>query len=137
MNNFKFNAEEVVCNGILVGARQVLTEDNYQTIKAFIKAHYMMSPPEIILEELNNSGMIQSDWMVGRRTSSLEDVITRMISGLYSYSQSKLNSRELAEMWMNAQIQMMSAKEIITVLEKALIDCATADYWYTYEKQWD
>ena len=41
---------------------------------------------------------------------------------------------EISEMWINAQVDMMSAKDIITILEKALIDCATADYYYNYEK---
>jgi hypothetical protein len=39
-------------------------------------------------------------------------------------------------MWMNAQINNMTAKDIITVLESALMDCATADHWYTFEKEY-
>ena len=136
MKDFKFNAAEVVCNGISIGAKSTLTEDNYQTLSTFLKTHFMMSPQNVILEELNDSNRIQYNWMVGRRVKSIDDIITRMVSGMYTYAQTKFEKRELSEMWINAQIKMMTAADIITVMEKALIDCATADYWYTYEKDW-
>lgn len=136
MKDFKFIAADVVCNGISIGAKSVLTEENYQTLSTFLKTHFMMSPQSVILEELNDSGQIQSNWMVGRRVRSVDDIITRMVSGMFTYAQTKFEKRELSEMWINSQIKMMTAADIITILEKALIDCATADHWYTYEKDW-
>ena len=66
-----------------------------------------------------------------------------MTSGLLSYGLKMFTStgtykaqRENAEMWINAQVKMMSAKDLINVLEKALVDAAEADYYYTYEKMW-
>ena len=43
MTNFKFNASEIVCNGITGGAAQLLTQENYQTLSAFLKTHFMMA----------------------------------------------------------------------------------------------
>ena len=137
MTNFKFNASEIKCNGITVGAAQLLTELNYQTLSTFLKTHFMMSPQDVILEELNDSGRISQDWTIGSRVNNTDDIITRMVSGLFNYSQSRLESRELSEMWINAQLELMTASDIITIMEEALIDCATADYWYTYEKDWN
>lgn len=84
------------------------------------------------------------NWEVGTRAGSTVEIINRMVSGLVTYGLKKFTTvspsyreqRELAEMWVNAQIKMMTAKDIITIMEKALIDCATADYHYAYEKMW-
>lgn len=137
MKEFKFNVDEVVCSGITVGAGSTLTESNYQTLTTFLKTHFMMSPPDVILEELNDSNQIQSDWIVGRRVKDIDTVITRMISGMFNYAQTKFQNKELSGMWINSQIKMMTAKDIITIMENALIDCATADHWYTFEKEWE
>lgn len=137
-NKFKFNASEVVCNGIMVGCDSLLNEDNKSTLTTFLKTHFMMAPQEVILQELQDSGVLDQDWIVGRRASDIDSIITRMISGLLEYALPNFDdSWELAGMWINAQIEMMSAKDIITVMESALMDCASADHWYKYEKQWD
>lgn len=140
-NKFKFNASEVVCNGIMVGCDSLLNEDNRSTLTTFLKTHFMMAPQEVILQELQDSGILDQDWIVGRRASDIDSIITRMVSGLVEYGHTKFaeftGTRELTEMWINAQIKIMSAKDIITVMESALMDCASADHWYKYEKQWD
>jgi hypothetical protein len=135
--NLEFNATEVKCNGILVGAVQSLTEDNISKLKVFLKTHFMMTDQATILQELEDSGILIEPWIVGRRVSDIDSIITRMASGLMKYATSKFEDKLLAEMWINSQLDMMTAKQIITVMESALIDCATADHWYTYEKQWD
>jgi len=132
-----FKASEVVCNGITAGAKQLINEQNYQTLSTFLSTHFMMASKKQILEELNDSGEISGDWMIGSRVSSNEKILTRMASGLYNYASALFNDeKELAEMWINSQIKIMTAKDIITIMESALIDCATADHWYTYEKEW-
>jgi len=136
-NDFKFDSQEVICNGITVGAVGTLNEDNRSTLEAFIKTHFMMSPPEVILKELEDSGMFTSDWIIGSRASSIDSIITRMVSGLFEYGMSKFQNKELTVMWINSQVKMMTARDIINILESALMDCASADHWYKYEKQWD
>lgn len=136
MTEFQFNASEVECNGITIASNNALTEDSYQTLSVFLLTHFMMTPRETILEELNDSGRIGQNWMVGRRVMDNDAIMTRMTSGLYNYAMKKLNNRELSIMWINAQIKMMTASDIITIMESALIDCATADEWYTNEKDW-
>lgn len=144
-NDFKFEAKEVICNGNIAGCARILTEENASTLRAFLKTHFMMAPQDVILKELEDSGVFDENWIIGRRAGDIDEIINRIVSGLMSYGLRKFAEnggtykahRELAEMWINAQIKMMTAKDIITITESALIDCATADYWYTYEKQWD
>ena len=52
MTNFKFNASEIVCNGITGGAAQLLTQENYQTLSAFLKTHFMMASKKQILRHV-------------------------------------------------------------------------------------
>ena len=139
--DFKFNVEEVKCNGNIGGAAQVLNQENEAKIKAFMMTHFMMTDRQTILQELEDSGILEGNWMVGSRCNSIQTLYCRMTSGLLSYGLKTFNNggtykaqREIAEMWINSQVKMMSAKELINVLEKALMDAASADYYYAFEK---
>lgn len=141
--NFKFNVEEVKCNGTIGGAAMILNQENEAKVKAFIMTHFMMTDRQVILQELQDSGILEGDWIVGSRCNSIQTLYCRMTSGLLSYGLKMFTStgtykaqRENAEMWINAQVKMMTAKELINVLEKALMDAATADYHYSFEKMW-
>ena len=143
-NSIQFNANEVKCNGTIGGAAVVLNEQNKAKLTTFINMHFMMVDKKQLLQELEDSNMINMNWEVGSRSNSITHIINRMVSGLVSYGLVQFGKvggtykaqREQSEMWVNAQINNMTAKEIITILEKALIDCATADYYYAYEKMW-
>ena len=137
MKDFKFNASEVVCNGIVGGAKELLTQRNYQTLSAFLKTHFMMASKKQILEELQDSEQLQDNWYIGSRVENNDAILTRMVGGLWDYSINMFEGeKHLAEMWMNAQVNNMTARDIITVLESALMDCATADHWYAFEKEY-
>ena len=143
-NQFQFNASDVICNGIIGGVRDSITVTNSAKLTTFLNTHFMMVDKKSLLQELEDSDRINMNWEVGSRTQSTQAIIDRMISGLISYGLKKFGTnggtykaqREMTEMWVNAQIKMMTAKDIITVMEAAIIDCATADYYYAYEKVW-
>lgn len=143
MTNFKFNVEEVQCNGTMGAAALILNQENEAKVKAFMMTHFMMTDRQTILQELEDSGILQGRWTVGSRCNSIQTLYCRMTSGLLSYGLKMFTStgtykaqRENAEMWINAQVKMMPAKDLINVLEKALVDAAEADYYYAYEKTW-
>lgn len=143
-NQFQFNANEVKCNGNIGGCRQVLNQENNAKLLTFLNMHFMMTDKKALLQELEDNNMINMNWEVGTRCSDNQQILDRMVSGLITYGLKKFGQnggtykaqRELSEMWINAQVKIMSAKDIITIMEKALIDCATADYYYAYEKMW-
>lgn len=143
--NFEFNASEVKCNGLMAGCATALNENNRAKLKVFIDTHFMMIDKKTILQELEDSNLIDGRWIIGRRAGDTDSIIDRMVTGMLSYGIQKFAQnggtykahRELAEMWINAQVNMMGAKDIITIMEKALVDCAEADHWYTYEKEWE
>ena len=142
--DFKFNVEDVKCNGTMGGSANVLNQENEAKVKAFIMTHFMMTDRQTILQELQDSGILQGNWAVGTRCNSIQTLYCRMASGLLSYGLTKFTNtgtykaqRENAEMWINAQVKMMTAKELINVLEKALMDAASADHHYAFEKMWE
>jgi hypothetical protein len=137
MTSIQFDSRDVVCNGNVGGVDNILTDDNKSILKTFLMTHFMMTPKKIILQELEDSSLIDGRWFIGRRADDNNEIISRMASGLLNYATPKFdNNRELAEMWINAQVKMFTAKDIITIAESALHDCASADHWYTYEKEW-
>lgn len=141
--DFKFNVEKVKCNGSMGGSATILNQENESKVKAFMMTHFMMTDRQVILQELQDSGILTDNWIVGSRCNSIQTLYCRMTSGLLAYGLTMFTGtgtykaqRENAEMWINAQVKMMSAKELINVLEKALMDSATADYHYSFEKMW-
>ena len=142
--DFKFNVEEVKGNGSMGGSANILNEENESQVKAFMMTHFMMTDRHTILKELEDSGILEGRWIVGSRCQSIQTLYCRMTSGLLSYALTKFTNtgtykgqRENAEMWINAQVKMMTAKDLINVLEKALMDAAEADYYYSFEKMWE
>lgn len=144
-NQFEFNANEVVCNGTIGGCRTTVSAENNMKLLAFLNTHFMLTDKKLLLQELEDSGRFQepwAQWHIGHRVSNTQQIVDRMTSGLISYGLRKFAEnggtykahQELTEMWVNAQIKMMSAKDIITIMESAIIDCATADHYYTFEK---
>lgn len=139
--DFTFIASEVTCNGNVPNCANILTADNMSTIKTMLNIHFMGAPQDVILKELADSDLIDGRWCIGKRAGETDEIIYRMVSGMINYATSKFEGdfqtrKSLAEIWINAQVEMMSAKDMITIMEKALVDCAQADHWYTYEKQY-
>lgn len=144
-NQIQFDASEVTCNGNMGGSALILNQENEAKIKTFMKTHFMLTDRQTILTEMENSGLMNnSSWIIGSRANSIQAIYCRFTSGLLAYALKKFGKnggtykaqREISEMWINAQVKMMTAKDIITILEKALADCATADYYYTVEKMY-
>jgi hypothetical protein len=90
------------------------------------------------------------DHYLGRRYSTDRDVAIRIAGAIvknaadqYIYSNMDRNSMEteqvglliegIIESWFNS----LSASEIDVLIQEGLRCCASADHWYTFEKEWD
>jgi len=90
------------------------------------------------------------DHYLGRRYSTDRDVAIRIAGAIvknaadqYVYSNMDRNSMEteqvglliegIIESWFNS----LSASEIDVLIQEGLRCCASADHWYTFEKEWD
>jgi len=90
------------------------------------------------------------DHYLGRRYSTDRDVAIRIAGAIvksaadeYVYSNMGRNSMKteqvglliegIIESWFNS----LSASEIDVLIQEGLRCCASADHWYTFEKEWD
>ena len=59
-----------------------------------------------------------------------------LITGIANYVSSYMPNDELIEMHVGAVLPMLTMDEKVYMVLDALRDCASADHWYTYEKDW-
>ena len=139
-----FNPKDVKCNGNVGGCAIALTKENEEKMKSCIDGHFSVVDKRTALRNLEQAGMIDGPWTIGSRTESTQQLFCRMVSGLISYGLKIAGKkggtykaqREFAEMWANQQVKNMNTIDMVTILESALIDCSTADYYYAFEKEW-
>ena len=139
----KFNVNEVKCNGS--GSLSTLvSKDNRNAIQTFVSVYRKTTDFEQLVCEIEANDP-NSDYLYGRRCKEDDTITYRITSALGSYATEQFGGskfdapvevRALAEMWINAQIEMFTGKVMATLVKDALRDCAGADYWYTYEKEW-
>jgi hypothetical protein len=133
MNNStpKFNAKEVKCNGIS-SALVLINQENSQIIETYISTYRNLADFRKIVEGFGE------DWsFYGRRCRENSTIAARITSGLANHALSLFNNNaELATEWVNFALRNISAKDLNVLVVEALRDCASADYWYTFEKEW-
>ena len=139
-----FNPKDVKCNGSIGGCAVTLTKENEEKVKSCIDGHFSLVDKFTAIKNLEIAGKIDTDWVIGSRAESTQQLFCRMVSGLISYGLKVAGrkggtykaQREFADVWTNQQVQNMNTIDLVTILESALIDCASADYYYEFEKEW-
>jgi hypothetical protein len=59
-----------------------------------------------------------------------------LVTGIAGHVSSYLDSDELIEMHVGAVLNNLTIDEKVYMVLDALRDCASADHWYTFEKDW-
>ena len=136
MTDFKFIASEVKCNGI--GGSGYQSVMKYKgSLQSIVDEVVNTIGRERLYELAVASGEKYDDFYAGHRFNSNEDLMYRLASGLGNYIYPKFNQDALVEMYLGAQLNMLSYDDKQTMVVEAARDCASADHWYTFEKQWD
>lgn len=78
------------------------------------------------------------DYHPGIRFNSDSDVTIRIATGLVSEAKSKLQSEDpiIIEGYIKAFVDSLSGTEMDQLIFEGLRDCASADHWYAFEKEW-
>ena len=76
------------------------------------------------------------DYHQGIRFNSVEDNAYRLITGIAKHTAEYMPNSELLEMHVGAILPMLTMEEKVTLVADACRDCASADQWYTFEKDW-
>lgn len=131
INPIQFDASEVKCNGI---SHSFISESNRSIIQTYISTYRQTTDFSEIVENLEADGW---NYYYGSRCKDDSTIAVRITSGLTEYAKNQWNNPELAEMWINAQIENISAKNMNILIHEALRDCSSADHWYMFEKEWN
>lgn len=135
------NAESIKCNG-LTGGFGNATLSVQSTIQTAVSLFRMRH--DDILEMLPHG-----DYHPGTRFKSDEDVTKRICSGLYeaaiqevtgkSWPSHNATPEQFVEVVMMIEnfIENISGSDMDIIILEGMRDCASADHWYTFEKQWD
>ena len=134
MNNStpKFNVLDIKCNGA-GGYSNLVSDENKNVIKTYVSVYRNVEDFTELVSQMSKTD--QSDrYFYGSRCSSDAIITERITTALGEYSFQKLQDNELAEMWINSQIEMLNGKDMTILVKEALRDCASADHWYDFEK---
>lgn len=136
MTDFKFNASEVKCNGVGGQGYQSAMKHKGSILNVVDEVVNTIGR-ERLYELVVASGDKYDDFYSGRRFNSNEELMYRLATGLGNYIYPKFNNDELTEMYLGAQLNMLSYEDKQTLVVDAARDCASADHWYTFEKEWN
>ena len=135
----KFNYKKIECNG--VGGKGYHAVQNHkdaiQEICQEVRDLLGDTLWDKMIEHSKETGRHDSlGYYAGRRFSDVEDNAYRLITGIENYVSSYMPNEELIEMHVGAILPMLTMDEKVYMVLDALRDCASADHWYTYEKDW-
>jgi hypothetical protein len=133
MSVSRINVESLKATGISSN-RTIIDTRNTNRIHTFVALLNDREPVENKINLLIESG--RQDLYYGSRCKDISAIVDRITSMLAMHAASQFSSIELAEMWINAQIEQLNGRELATLANKAIEECASADHWYTFEKQW-
>jgi hypothetical protein len=131
---YTFKASEVRCNGI-GGAGFQEAMKSKDLIKRIVEEVREKIGTDAIFEKIVAENP-RDDFYAGRRFTTVDDVVSRLATGLGNWSFDKLGSKELVEMNVRAILETISEDDSITIVIDAHRDCAGADHWYEFEKDW-
>ena len=125
----QFNVNEIKCNGI---GPSLVSEENRKALLDYVTSYRSKTDFGTLI------GDSDRDVYYGTRCKDDLTIAVRMYTGLTDYALKQFeNNQELAEMWLNASLNKITNEEMDVLFRDALRDCAEADHWYTFEKEWE
>ena len=134
----KFIATEVKCNGT-GGAGYTGALKHKETIINIVdevKSNLSEDAFWQLTQKQNEQQPYTAELYQGTRYNSNNDLAYRLISGLGQYCYAYLQSDELIEMHLIHVLKTLTYEEKQYLVIEAARDCAGADHWYTFEKDW-
>jgi len=132
--NYTFNADEVICNGVGGTYYQEAMEskDLILHLVTQVRDHLGEEVIFTMAQQKNKFGELY----IGRRFSDPVAVTDRLATGLGAWANTQFNTAQEAAVGIRTFIETLSREDAITLVVEAHRECASADHWYTFEKQW-
>lgn len=135
--NKQFNYKEIKCNGVGGSGYQAVLKHKEQIQSICQEVRDLLGDKlwDKMIKQASEVD-IYTDYHSGIRYNSVEDNAYRLVTGIAGHVSSYLDSDELIEMHVGAVLNNLTIDEKVYMVLDALRDCASADYWYTFEKDW-
>ena len=133
----QFNYKEIECNGVGGRGYQAVLKHKDQ-IQAICQEVRDLLGDRLWEKMIEQASKVDSygAYHAGSRYNRIEDNAYRLVTGIAKQVSSYLDSDELIEMHVGAILNNLTIDEKVYMVLDALRDCASADHWYTYEKDW-
>ena len=133
--NYTFKASEVKCNGLGGYGYQPALKSKDLIEKIVIDVREELGLNEIWSKII--SADPKGDYHQGTRFNYVRNVTDRLVTGLGEWAYKQFgNEPELIEMRVRNVVETITKEDAITIVVDAHRDCAGADHWYTFEKDW-
>ena len=133
----QFNYKEIKCNGIGGRGYQAVLKHKDQ-IQAICQEVRDLLGDKLWDKMIKQASEVDTytEYYAGSRYQGVEDNAYRLVTGIARQVSSYLDSDELIEMHVGAILNNLTIDEKVYMVLDALRDCASADHWYTFEKDW-
>ena len=134
----QFNYKEIKCNGVGGRGYQAVLKhkDQIQAICQEVRDLLGDRLWEKMVEHSKATAEYPHYFHMGSRYNRIDDNAYRLATGIAKHVSSYLDNDELIEMHVGAVLNNLTIDEKVYMVLDALRDCASADHWYTYEKDW-
>lgn len=128
----RINVENIKINGIS-SSRTLIDTVNTNRIHTFVS---LLNDREPVSEKVERWAEQGETVYYGRRCQDAEVITERITSAIAEYALTFFSNEQLAEMWVNAQVSHFTGRELAILTNNSIKECASADHWYTFEKEW-
>lgn len=132
----KIEASTVKANGISSFNSWPQVSKIKPILETAISVYRLRNTNEDIFREIATISP-NGDFYAGIRFSDNESVVSRCVSALNESAFKLTDNVEEAHQLIYDFINNINGKDMDIIILDSLMDCAGADHWYKYEKQWD
>jgi len=132
---YTFDANEIQCNGIGGAGYQQALKQSDLIESMILKVRNEVGIDliwKMILEKDPNG-----DYHQGSRFNNADRVVDRLATELGRWAWSISMDDSLVASKVKNLLETITKEDAITIVVDAHRDCASADHWYTFEKDWD
>jgi hypothetical protein len=133
----QFNYKKIECNGIGGRGYQAVLKHKDQ-IQAICQEVRDLLGDKLWDKMIKQASEVDTytEYYAGSRYQGVEDNAYRLVTGIARHVSTYLKDDHLIEMHVGAILNNLTIDEKVYMVLDALRDCASADHWYTFEKDW-
>ena len=133
----QFNYKKIECNGIGGRGYQAVLKHKDQ-IQAICQEVRDLLGDKLWDKMIKQASEVDTytEYYAGSRYQGVEDNAYRLVTGIARHVSTYLKDDHLIEMHVGAVLNNLTIDEKVYMVLDALRDCASADHWYTFEKDW-